>query len=100
MLNKLSRKLNKDESTFVVQNLEKNVKDTFHYIKSIILAEEAPIIYLNQNAPDSSRKTYLRYLDLMNEEHLTVFNGLGKVKNLGCTKRWAKSLFSPGSGYK
>ncbi|MBK8502762.1 MAG: hypothetical protein IPL46_11375 [Saprospiraceae bacterium] len=86
MLNKLPRKPNKDESTFIVQNLEKNAKDTFPYIKSIVFAEEAPIIYLNQNATDSSRMTHVQFLDLKNESRLTVFSGLGKVKNLGCLK--------------
>ncbi len=82
----LSRKLQKEEFVLVVQNLKTLTKDTLAFIQSYDLAEETPVFYINQNAPDSSKKTSIHYFNLLDDHKTLVYDGVGQVKNLKTTK--------------
>ncbi len=82
----LPRKLAGDESLLIVQNLQNGHRDTFDFVRSYILAEEAPVIYVHQNAADSSRQTSIHYNQLSENQLKTVYEGLGQIKNLHTSK--------------
>ena len=89
--NSLPRKLSEDETILMVHNLRQNKTDTIFFVEDIILSEETPVIFIQNNAPDSLGQASIIRRDLITNQFQTVYTAKGKLESL-CSSKDGQAL--------